>query len=217
MQHESTLTRPDLAIAGVIAILLGLLFAWLSPGIALIVTFVPGLAVAWGVLVYLKRSGWQMPAFSTVIPIYLITMSVQFLHFTEEFSTSFQTRFGPVYGGDEIADWLFVLINMASYAVFLLAPLGAWYLGRRFLLLPMLFFVIYGALGNAIAHSMWGLLAHGYFPGLYTAQLYWVLGPLLLHRLGMKPREIAVLVAGFAAMLAFTAGWTADVVALTAG
>lgn len=106
---------------------------------------------------------------------------------------------------------------MASYAVFLLAPLGVWVLGRRFLLLPMLFFVIYGALGNAIAHSMWGLLARGYFPGLFTAQLYWVLGPLVLHRMGMKPREITVLVAVFAIILTLTAGLTADVAALATG
>lgn len=217
MQHENALSNNDLAIAAAIAALLALLFAWLSPGIALLVTFVPGLAVAWGLMAYLKKRAWQMPAFARVIPVYLITISVQFLHFTEEFGTGFQTRFGPVYGGGAIPDWLFVLINMASYAVFLLAPLGVWVLGRRFLLLPMLFFVIYGALGNAIAHSMWGLLARGYFPGLFTAQLYWVLGPLVLHRMGMKPREITVLVAVFAIILTLTAGLTADVAALATG
>lgn len=62
MQHEYTLIKNGLAIAAVMVILLALLFAWLSPGIALLATFVPGLAVALGLMVHLKLSGWQMPS-----------------------------------------------------------------------------------------------------------------------------------------------------------
>ena len=45
MQHEATLTRNDLAIAGGISILLAPLFTWFSPGIALLVAGFAGVLV----------------------------------------------------------------------------------------------------------------------------------------------------------------------------
>src|SRR5690606_41266666 len=50
----------------------------------------------------------------------------------------------------------------------------------KFLLVPVLFFIVYGALGNAIAHSWWSIYWGKYFSGLYTAQAYWIFAPLLL-------------------------------------
>jgi hypothetical protein len=39
---------------------------------------------------------------------------------------------------------------------------------------------VYGAMGNAITHTWWVILQKSYFPGFYTAQVYWILGPLAL-------------------------------------
>lgn len=35
-----------------------------------------------------------------------------------------------------------------------------------------LFFVLYGVIGNAVAHAIFGVVARGYFPGLYTSLAY---------------------------------------------
>jgi hypothetical protein len=58
-----------------------------------------------------------------------------------------------------------------------------FYRGAGFLLVPVLFYIVYGAIGNAITHTWWVVHAQAYFPGFFTAQLYWVAGPWLLSEL----------------------------------
>lgn len=90
---------------------------------------------------------------------------------------------------------------MVSYAVFTMSCLAAFLTKRRFLLLPAVFFVIYGAIGNAIAHTWWSIQLGDYFAGVVTAQLYWVAGPWVLYRLIGDRRQTAQIVAGFIAVL----------------
>ena len=93
---------------------------------------------------------------------------------------------------------------MASYAVFTVCALLVFFRGLRFLLLPVLFYVVYGAVGNAISHSWWVAYSQAYFPGFYTAQLYWILGPWLLYLLLGSRRMTATLVVAFAVLLIAT-------------
>jgi hypothetical protein len=72
---------------------------------------------------------------------------------------------------------------------------------RRLLLMPVLFFVVYGAIGNAVAHTCWSLSLRAYFPGLVTAQVFWVLGPLLLHLLLGSWRSVVAVGGSFALVL----------------
>ena len=67
--------------------------------------------------------------------------------------------------------------------------------------MPALFFIIYGAIGNAISHSWWSLSERSYFPGLVTAQAYWVLGPFVLYRLLGRRMDVAAVVAFFGLIL----------------
>lgn len=216
MQNDQIITRRDFAIGTGIALVMAAVFVWLSPGRALLVTFIPGIFAAWALFAYLFRRQQPLPQFDDFVPWYLVTLAVQFLHFSEEFTAGFQDRFGLIYGGGELQNYIFVIINMISYFVFLIAPLAVYYLGRRFLLVPMLFFIVYGALGNAIAHTYWSIAAWGYFPGLFTAQLYWFFGPFVLRRLGLSRTQVAGFVVIWAAFLLVFAGGFLDVEALRA-
>ena len=56
-------------------------------------------------------------------------------------------------------------------------------------------------IGNGIAHTTWAIRLGTYFPGLYTALVYWILGPLLLNRLLGNAKATAVLCGGFLIVL----------------
>ncbi|WP_051332284.1 HXXEE domain-containing protein [Cucumibacter marinus] len=210
MSTPLTITRRDLAIGLVISTVAATIFFFASPGYALWVTFLPGLAFAAGLMIHMHRTGFELPPAERVLPVYLASLAIQFLHFAEEFITGFQSQFGLLYGGGVITDPVFVLINMVSYFAFLISPLLVWYARQPGLLAPALFFVVYGALGNAIAHLMWSVLKLGYFPGLVTGQLYWIMGPLVLLRLGLGRRTVAIFIGLWAVALLASAGLTLD-------
>ena len=77
---------------------------------------------------------------------------------------------------------------MLAYFVFTLTCILVFTRRLRFLLLPSLFFIVYGAIGNAISHTWWSLYLRAYFPGLVTAQVYGIVGPLVLCRLVGRPK-----------------------------
>ena len=78
-----------------------------------------GLVIAY--LLWLATRWRNDPA--AVLPLYLLAIAVQCLHFTEEFLTGFQRQF-PMLTGYEWSDAQFVTFNMAWLAVFALAGLG---------------------------------------------------------------------------------------------
>lgn len=65
----------------------------------------------------------------------------------------------------------------------------------------VLFFIVYGALGNAISHTSWVVTAGAYRPGFVTALAYWIVGPWLLYKLLGRRSPVVVAVLGFAAVL----------------
>lgn len=197
----NVLTKHDMVIGMLIVLIMGTTFASLSSGWSLIVTFVPGIvvtAVAFGWL-YLRQV--LLPQGGDFVPVFVGLLAVQFLHFGEEFATGFATDFPALYGGVPYSTNLFVVFNMAAYFVFTVACLVAFAKNRWFLLVPALFFIIYGAIGNAIAHTWWSVYLGTYFPGLVTAQAYWIGGPLVLSRLMGERRAALVTVVAFAVVL----------------
>ncbi len=90
---------------------------------------------------------------------------------------------------------------MISYAAFTGSCLLVFYRGIRPLLMPVLFFVVYGAIGNAISHTWWVIATGAYFPGFVTALAYWIAGPWLLYRLTGSFRLTATIMIGFALVL----------------
>ena len=64
-----TVSRRDLAIGTLLALIIGTIFV-LVGGRPLVVTFVPGLVVAWGVFAWLHVSQTALPKGGTLYPLY---------------------------------------------------------------------------------------------------------------------------------------------------
>ncbi|NJP91435.1 HXXEE domain-containing protein [Nonomuraea sp. FMUSA5-5] len=173
--------RPTVA-AGVLAAALIVLFAYLSPGLALWLTFIPAMVIAYAC--HLATTNRRLPDPARVLPVYLVGLAWQFLHFGEEFMNGFNRRWPTeVFGAQAMTLDLFVWINMISYAAFAMGAL-AIYRGWRVPLLIAWFFAIMGAMGNAIGHPVYDLVSGDLaFPGIVTSLGYWIIGPVLVHRL----------------------------------
>jgi hypothetical protein len=141
-----------------------------------------GLVLAYGVWVAAR---WKNDA-AAVLPIYLLAIVVQCLHFTEEYATGFQHQF-PRLLGDDWSDARFVMFNMLWLAAFVLAGLGVY---RRVQLayLIVLFLALIGGVGNGISHLVLSAMYRRYFPGVITAPFCLLVGITLLTRLFAGPR-----------------------------
>jgi Protein of unknown function with HXXEE motif len=168
----------NLAIPSVIAFTAIVTFFIVHP--AQKFSFIPAMVVAF--VCYLLRSYRTMPRAERVLPIYLVALAIQFLHFTEEYVYGFHLRITEITEGMPPFDVnLFVAFNMIAYCLFLLGGLGL-YKGLKFPMILVWFFAIC-VLGNAIWHFLLTLRVGGYFPGLFTSFAGWILGPILLRRL----------------------------------
>jgi hypothetical protein len=110
-----------------------------------IVLFSGGLAVAY---IVWATAHWKNGA-AAVLPIYLLAIAGQCLHFTEEYVTGFQHRFPRLFG-DDWSDARFVTFNVLWLAAFVLAGLGVY---RRVQLayLIVLFLALIGGVGNGVS------------------------------------------------------------------
>lgn len=156
-------------------------FIYYSPGLALIVTFVPAMVIAY--VCYLFTSLKYEHKAERVLPIYLFALAVQMLHFSEEFVGGFYDKYPQLIDGSPGFDLnFFVIANMGAYFAFLMGAIGI-YKGWKIPMLIVWFFAIMGICGNAILHLLFTIMNDGYFPGLYTSLIYWILGPVLVKRL----------------------------------
>ncbi len=152
-------------------------FILISNGPTLLVTFVPGVIVAY--IFYFLTFYKKQPAPNKILPLYLFALGIQFLHFTEEYLTGFNHKFPALFDAPEYPIELFVSFNMFAYFLFILGAIFIYKKIKPLMMIP-LFFIIYGIVGNAIAHVIFALVSEGYFPGLITALLYWVIGPIII-------------------------------------
>jgi hypothetical protein len=174
--------RPtDVVIGTIIAVVMGVAFTVFSQGLSLVLTFVPGVLFSYALFLMLRRSH-PSRSLSDVAPLYFLALAVQFLHLAEEYVTGFPETFPVAYGGDPIPRWTFVTFNMAAYSVFTFSAVCFFFWNIKVLLMPMLFFVVYGTWGNAVSHTTWCLMSGQYFPGAISALPYFILGPLLIRR-----------------------------------
>ena len=169
----------DLILPAVIAIISMVIFFLVHPAQKFV--FVPAMVVAF--VCYLRTSYQEMPKAERVLPIYLIALAIQFLHFAEEYVYGFPYRVSELMAGmPPFKLNVFVTFNMVAYCLFILAALGI-YKGVKFSMIIVWFFTFGGAIGNAIWHPLFALKVGGYFPGLYTSFAYLIVGPILLKRL----------------------------------
>ena len=198
------LTKKDFVIGTIIAVVM--LTFWIvgSSGMSLIATFIPGLIFAWTIFAILYFKQIELPDYNIFLPLYFLTLGWQFFHFTEEFMTNFKELFPTTYGGQPYSNNTFVAFNMSAYFIFIVAPILVYFKGLKFFLLPTLFFIVYGAMGNAISHSWWSIYLGKYFPGLYTAQAYWIFAPIILTKLLKSKRLTGILIVAMTITLALT-------------
>ena len=183
------LSRRQVAMASVlIATLLITGLALVSPGTAMWWTFIPAMIIACGL--HLASTARQAPAPARVLPIYLVALAWQFLHFAEEFIGTFYVRWPEeIFGAGAMSLDFFIWGNMGSYAAFTIGAL-ALYMGWRIPMLIVWFFAIMGVAGNAIGHLIYALMTGDiWFPGTITALAYWVIGPVLITRLWVSSRH----------------------------
>jgi hypothetical protein len=151
---------------------------WMGPPISFLSG---GLVVSYGVWMGAR---WKNDA-AAVLPVYLIAIAVQCLHFTEEYVTGFQHQFPRLFGEDW-SDARFVTFNMLWLAVFVLAALGVY---RRVALayLVVLFLALIGGVGNGASHLVLGAINRGYFPGVIIAPFCLLVGVVVLSRVFGRP------------------------------
>jgi len=171
----------NLIVPSLIAIISIVIFFLVHP--AQKFSFAPAMILAF--VCYLRTSYREMPEAERVLPVYLVALAIQFLHFTEEYVYGFHLRVVEIMAGMPPFNIdVFVAFNMIAYCLFLLAGLGM-YRGMKFPMIIVWFFAIC-VLGNAIWHLLLTLRVGGYFPGLYTSLAGWILGPILLKRLSSR-------------------------------
>jgi hypothetical protein len=169
----------DLIVPALIAIISIVIFFLVHPAQKFV--FVPAMIIAF--VCYLCTSYREMPKAERVLPIYLIALAIQFLHFTEEYLYGFDYRVSELMAGmPPFKLNVFVTFNMVAYCLFILAALGI-YKGVKFSMIIVWFFTLGGVIGNAIWHPLFALKVGGYFPGLYSSFAYLIIGPILLKRL----------------------------------
>ena len=76
--------------------------------------------------------------------------------------------------------WL--VFNMVAYFIFILGGIALYKERKEYAIIP-LFFILVGVLLNGIAHIGLSIYSGGYFPGMITAVLYLVIGPVLMKRI----------------------------------
>ena len=114
-------------------------------------SFVPAMVLAF--ICYLHTSYREMPKVERILPVYLLALAMQFLHFTEEYVYGFQFRVAEIMAGmPPFSVNAFVAFNMIAYCLFLLAGLGM-YKGMKFPMIIVWFYAIC-VLGNAIWHLL---------------------------------------------------------------
>lgn len=185
------LARGQVAAASVVlALILITAFAVVSPGSAMWWTFIPAMVIA--CVLHLNSTALAAPAPAQVLPIYLLALAWQFLHFAEEYVSGFYVRWPQdVFQAPPMSVDFFVWGNMGSYAAFTIGAL-ALYRGWRVPMLIVWFFAIMGVAGNAIGHVVYAIVAGDpWFPGMITSLMYWVIGPILIIRLWRSSRAAA--------------------------
>jgi hypothetical protein len=186
-------TMPRVAEAllpGIFAIAFITIYALKSQGLSTILTYGASMGVSY--ILYLLTCYQRMPAAESVLPLYLLALAVQMLHFIEEFITRFYVRFPvEIYHSAPFPVDEFVISQMVLFALLIVGAIGIFKQWK----IPMVmvwFLIVMLLIVNAVQHPIYALVVRGYFPGLYTSVAGWVLGPMLFRRVWNARRQDTV-------------------------
>ncbi len=163
-------------IIGIIAIAI---FLIVSSTLTSVLVFIPGIIITY--LVYLNTFYKKTPNPERILPLYLLSLGIQFIHFTEEYLTDFTTEIPRLFGQQAYPKDYWLIFNMMAYFFFIIGGIVLFKRIKELMIIP-LFFILVGVIFNSIAHIMISIYVAGYFSGLYTALIYAVIGPILIRR-----------------------------------
>lgn len=177
-QMEALSVRDRIVAAVLVAVVLAAQTWWMGRGVSLLSA---GLFITYGLW---STAGWKNDA-ARILPVYLLAVAVQCLHFTEEYMTGFQHQFPRLIGAGQWSDARFVAFNMLWLAIFVLAGAGVY---RRLPMayLAVIFLALIGGVGNGASHLLLSAMYGRYFPGLVTAPLCLLAGIAVLVKLFAK-------------------------------
>jgi len=164
-------------ITGIIMIAI---FIMVASTLTSVWAFIPGVIISY--IFYLNTYNKKSPEPERILPLYLLALGIQFIHFTEEYLTDFTSEIPKLFDQEPYPMDYWIVFNMIAYFVFILGGIILFKRKKEFMIIP-LFFILVGVVFNSIAHILLSIYAGGYFPGLYTAIIYAVLGPVLMKKI----------------------------------
>jgi hypothetical protein len=188
MAYKSSPTS-NLVIAGSLLVIGIVILAFSHPLTRL--AFIPCSVVAF--MFFVSRRHYLESPPKGFLLLYLICIGIQCLHFIEEYVWGFHERVAEVLPFSPMSAGYFIRFNLIAYGCFLVAAFAIHH-GIKWAMVVAWFFIIAGVAGNMFWHPLLALRAGGYFPGLYTSLLYWIVAP-FLFRLAFRgyPKPSAII------------------------
>lgn len=161
--------------------LLTIITFWVvSTRLASVLVFIPAIVISF--IIYLRTFYKKSPNPTRLLPIYLLAIAIQLIHFSEEYLTDFVHALPNILGQDPYPLDYWIVFNMVAYSIFIIGGIIIFKQLREFMIIPI-FFIVVGVILNSIAHIGLAIYSGGYFSGLYTALIYLFLAPIFISRL----------------------------------
>jgi len=113
--------------------------------------------------------------------ICLLGISVQCIHFIEEFLTDFHILLPQIFGLMPLSNEFFVTLNVSFIFFWILSVIGIRYNYNSAFF--MIWFLALSMIVNLIAHPLLAIYQKGYFPGLFTSPIVGIIGVILVKNL----------------------------------
>jgi hypothetical protein len=151
----------------------------------IVYVFIPGVLIS--MVFYFRTAYFKAPYPDKLLPLYLLALGIQMLHFAEEYLTHFNVKVAQLFGHDPYPLDALLAFNMVAYFFFILGGIILYKMIRELMFIP-LSFILLGVVFNGVVHLATAIYSGGYFPGLYTGLIYLVLGPMLLRTVWKETR-----------------------------
>jgi Protein of unknown function with HXXEE motif len=171
--------KKDILIPLLIGIGMIIIFFLVSLNLSTVLVFIPGVLITY--IFYIKTCYKKAPNPDRILPLYLLALGIQFIHFAEEYVTGFTVEIPKLLGQVEYSKEYWLIFNMVAYFVFILGGIILFKKKKELMIIP-LFFIIVGVALNSIGHIMMSIYAKSYVSGLYSALIYLIIGPILIKR-----------------------------------
>lgn len=179
----------SLFISLVIGIIAIVIFLLVSTTLTSVLIFIPGVIITY--VLYLNTFYKKAPNPERILPLYLLALGIQFIHFTEEYLTDFTIELPKLLGQEEYPLDYWVTFNMIAYSIFIFGGIILFKQIKELMIIP-LFFILVGVLLNSVGHVLLSIYVEGYFPGLYTALIYFIVGPILMKSVLKETRSMEI-------------------------